>query len=161
MPAEMFSPLSDRDLGMILAYLHSVPPHPGPAPRVRLGPLARLGLVLGKYHTAAALVRGADSLAGSYPGPGEPTGAGAYLARTLCTECHGIDLRGGQTAPDLRIAQAYSADQFTLLLRTGRALGGRELSLMSQVARLRFSHLSDGEIHALRSYLLARAAQSR
>jgi hypothetical protein len=72
-----------------------------------------------------------------------------------------VDLRGGQKAPDLRIAAAYSAEDFTRLLRTGQALGGRELSLMSRVARSRFRHLTDGEIHDLRSYLLARAARLR
>jgi mono/diheme cytochrome c family protein len=158
MPAEMFSGLSDGDLGKILAYLHSVPPRPGPGREVRLGPLARLGLVLDKYQTAAQLVRGADSLVSAYPAPGDSTAAGAYLARTVCTECHGLDLRGGEKAPDLRTAASYSTEAFTRLLRTGKALGDRELELMSYVARRRFTHFNDAEIRALRGYLLARAA---
>jgi cytochrome c553 len=160
MPSEMFSALSDADLGKILAYLHSVPPHPGPGREVRLGPLARLGLALGKYQTAAQLVHQADSLASAYPVPGDPTAAGAYLARTVCTECHGLDLSGGEKAPDLRIAAGYSAEAFTRLLRTGKASGDRELELMSRVARRRFSHFNDAEIQALRTYLLARAARA-
>jgi mono/diheme cytochrome c family protein len=159
MPSEMFSALSDGDLGKILAYLHSVPAQPGPGRKIRLGPLARLGLVLNKYQTAAQLVRRADSLASAYPAPDDSTAAGAYLARTVCTECHGLDLCGGETAPDLRVAARYSAEAFTRLLRTGKALGDRELELMSQVARGRFTHFSDAEIQALRRYLLARAAR--
>lgn len=160
MPSEMFSALSDADLGKILAYLHSVPPHPGLGREVRLGPLARLGLALGKYQTAAQLVQRADSLASVYPAPGDPAATGAYLARTVCTECHGLDLSGGEKAPDLRIAASYSAEAFTRLLRTGKASGDRELELMSRVARRRFSHFNDAEIQALRTYLLARAASA-
>lgn len=160
MPSEMFSALSDADLGKILAYLHSVPPHPGPGREVRLGPLARLGLALAKYQTAAQLVRRADSVAATYPAPDDPVATGAYLARTACTECHGLDLSGGEKAPDLRIAAGYSAEAFTRLLRTGKASGDRELELMSRVARRRFSHFNDAEIQALRAYLLARAASA-
>jgi cytochrome c553 len=123
MPSEMFSGLSNGDLGKIIAYLHSVPARPGPGREVRLGPLARLGLVLDKYQTAAQLVRRADSLVSAYPAPGDSTAAGAYLARTVCTECHGLDLRGGEKAPDLRIAASYSTEAFTRLLRTGRRWG--------------------------------------
>jgi len=158
MPAEMFSVLSDADLGKILAYLHSVPETPGPGPGVELRPLARLGIVLHKYTPAVPLVHRADSLARVFPGPGDSTAAGAYLARTVCTECHGLDLQGGETAPDLRIAAGYSAEAFTRLLRTGTALGDRKLGLMSEVARSRFTHFTDAEIAALRAYLLARAA---
>ena len=124
MPSEMFSGLSDGDLGKILAYLHSVPPRPGPGRGVRLGPLARLGLVLDKYQTSAQLVRRADSLVSAYPAPGDSTEA------------------------------------FTRLLRTGKALGDRELDLMSYVARRRFTHFTDAEIQALRGFLLARATRS-
>jgi cytochrome c553 len=159
MPSEMFSALSDTDLGKILAYLHSVPPLPGPDPEVRLAPLARLGLVLGKYHTAAELVHRADSLTSTYPSGADSAAVGAYLARTVCTECHGLDLRGGERAPDLRIAAGYSLEAFTRLLRTGKASGDRELQLMSRVARSRFTHFSDAEVRALYQYLLARARE--
>ena len=158
MPSEMFEPLTDADLGRILAYLHSLPPQPGPGREVRLGPLARLGIATGQYAPAALWVRRADGLARSYPGPGDSTAPGAYLARTVCTECHGIDLRGGETTPDLRIVAGYSLEAFTTLLRTGTPAGNRELTLMKEVALKRFSHFTDAEIGALYSYLRARAA---
>ncbi|HET9293138.1 MAG TPA: c-type cytochrome [Gemmatimonadales bacterium] len=158
MPSEMFSPLTDADLGRIIAYLRSLPPQPGPGREVRLGPLARLGIVTGQYAPAAAWVRRADRLARSYPGPGDSTARGAYLARTACTECHGLDLRGGETTPDLRIVASYSLDAFTTLLRTGTPAGNRELTLMKQAALKRFSHFTDAEIGALYAFLRARAA---
>jgi mono/diheme cytochrome c family protein len=161
MPAEMFSVLTDADVAKILAYLRSVPRMPGPLPDVRLGPLARLGVVLKQYEPAVALVHRADSLTPTYPAPGDATAPGAYLARTSCTECHGVGLTGAhvgdQTSPDLKIVAGYSSDAFTRLLRTGKGLGDRELGMMSEVARGRFTHFTDAEIAALRTYLLARA----
>jgi mono/diheme cytochrome c family protein len=159
MPSEMFSGLTDEDLGKILGYLRSVPPHPGPAPERRLGPIARVAFVAGKLRPAAELVREAALPAGTYPQDGDSTAAGGYLARTSCTECHGLDLRGGDTAPDLRIAAGYSLEAFTGLMRSGTALGNRELPLMSRVARGRFSHFTDKEIRNLYTYLVTAAAK--
>jgi mono/diheme cytochrome c family protein len=158
MPSEMFSPLTDEDLGRIIAYLRSVPPQHGYGREVRLGPLARLGLVAGEYAPAALEVRRADSLSQLYPPPGDSTAQGAYLARTACTECHGLELRGGEVPPDLRIVAGYTPEGFATLLRTGKASGNRELRLMSKVARKRFAHFTDAEIGALYSFLIARAA---
>ena len=80
---------------------------------------------------------------------------GKYLALTSCSECHGLDLRGNpdRSTPNLGIAATYSEEDFARLMRTGKALGDRELRLMSDVARGRFSHLTAGEIKALHTYL--------
>lgn len=160
MPSEMFTPLTDADLGKIIAYIRSAPPAPGLPRTVELGPLARLGLVTGQYAPAAVWVRTADSLAaaGYFPAAGEPDARGAYLARTSCTECHGLQLEGSDFAPNLRIATGYTREQFAHFFRTGEPLGGRQLQLMGVVAKSRFSHLSDEEEAALYAYLMARAA---
>jgi cytochrome c553 len=158
MPSEMFSGLTDADLGKILAYLSSTPPRPGLGPERRLGPVARIGFVVGKLRPAAELVRRAGQLSGSWPQDADSTAPGAYLARTSCTECHGLELRGEDRAPDLRIAASYSFEAFTELMRRGKALGNRELPLMSQVARRRFRHFTDQELRKLYTYLVARAA---
>lgn len=159
MPSSMFHLLSDEDLGAILAFLRSLPASEGPQTEVSVGPLGRLGLALGQYTPQAALidheaprpaVEASDSLA-----------YGRYLALTVCTECHGLDLGGepdGGT-PDLAIAAAYSDTAFVRLMRTGKALGDRELELMSEVARRRFSYFTDAEIRALHSFLQSRASQ--
>jgi hypothetical protein len=55
------------------------------------------------------------------------------------------------------MAAGYSPEAFMRLLRTGKALGDRELELMSSVARSRFAYFSDDEIRLLYQYLLARA----
>jgi mono/diheme cytochrome c family protein len=158
MPSGMFRPLDDADVGRIIAYVRSVPQVPGHRRDVRLRPIARLAFVLGKFVPAAEEARRAASLSTSYPTAGDPTARGAYLARTACAECHGFDLRGSPRTPDLRIAARYSPQQFMRLMRTGKASGDRELKLMSDMGRRRFSHFTDGEILTLYSYLLARAS---
>jgi mono/diheme cytochrome c family protein len=157
MPSDMFRLLDDADLGKILAFLHSVPEVPGQPRLVKPGPLGRLGIAIGKFKPAAEDVRRVETLSDSFPAPGSPVAPGAYLARTVCTECHGATLSGVGKTPDLRIAAGYSREQFVRLMRTGTALGERELSLMSEVARSRFTHFTDEEIEALYAYLLSRA----
>ena len=50
---------------------------------------------------------------------------------------------------------AYEASDFQRLLRTGKAAGNREVSLMSEVARGRYRHLTDAEVEAIYRYLQA------
>ena len=156
MPAEAFNGMTDADLGRIIAFLKSLPPVPGPGPDVALGPLGRLGLVAGKFKTVAQLI------AETVPPPeatNQEAESGRYLARTICAECHGTSLRGAAnpdfTSPDLRIVASYSPEAFVRLLRTGVALGDRNLGVMSAQARRNLSRLTDSEIAALYSYLHA------
>jgi cytochrome c553 len=154
MPSSMFYHLRDEDLGAIIAFLRSAPVTEGPSTEIRLGPLARLGLVMGKYNPQAQLIdHDAPRLA--VRDTSDRTTFGKYLALTLCTECHGLDLRGNPdgSSPNLVIAATYSVEGFTRFMRTGKAAGDRELRRMSDVARGRFSHLTDGEIRALHGYL--------
>jgi len=156
MPAEAFTGMTDADLGRIIAFLKSLPLVSGSGPSVSVGPLGRLGLVTGKFKTVAQLI--ADAVP-----PPEATDQeaqlGRYLARTVCAECHGTSLRGASnpdfTSPDLRVVASYSLEAFTRLLRTGTALGERELGAMSRQARNNLSQLTDSEIAALYSYLHA------
>jgi len=161
MPSDMFRPLTDADLGRILAYLRSVPSTTGESRGVSIGPMGRIGLVIGMYNVVAVDVRRAEEVASSYPAAGDSVAAGAYLARTVCTECHGLDLTGSPegSPPDLRIAAGYSLEAFTHLMRTGKGLGERDLKLMSEVAQERFAHFTDAEIGELHRYLIARARQ--
>jgi cytochrome c553 len=154
MPSSMFYHLSDQDLGAIIGFLRSAPVTEGPATEISLGPLARLGIVLGKYNPQAELIDH-DAPRVAVPDTSDHITFGRYLALTSCTECHGLNLHGNPdgSAPNLVIAATYSEEDFARLMRTGKASGDRELRLMSDVARGRFSHLTDGEIRALHSYL--------
>lgn len=159
MTSEMFAPLSDADLGKIIAYIRSAPPVAGLPRLFAPGPLARWEIVRGDYRPAAELVWETDSItaAGYFPAGDEAHARGAYLARTSCPECHNLRLQGypGDT-PDLAIAAGYTPEQFAHFFATGEALGGRELPLMSLMARNRFSNFTDEEEAALYAYLVDR-----
>jgi mono/diheme cytochrome c family protein len=154
MPSPMYYHLADDDLAMMLAYIRSVPPSDGFTTEVRLRLLGRLLVFSGKLPP---LVTGIDTLAPrTAPDPTDQQSLGRYLAMTSCSECHGPELRGareGDGAPDLRIAAAFSPDDFARLMREGVGLGGRELGLMGGVSRGRFVHFTDEEVRAIQAYL--------
>ncbi len=156
MPSEMFRYLRDEELARILAYLRSVPPANGPAPEVTVRWKGHLGLALGEFHTTEHYVRKVERLRFEAP---DSLAQGLYLARTACTECHAADLTGDPSGrpPDLKIVAGYTEEQFRHFLHTGEALGGRELQLMSDMARRRFSAFTDAEVTALYHYLRSRA----
>lgn len=154
MPSEVFAAMTDQDLARIIAFLKSLPEVPGLGPSISAGPLGRVGLVAGKFKTAAQLI------AETVPPPeatNDEAKQGRYLARTICAECHGTALRGDSnpsfSSPDLRVVAAYSPEAFTQLLRTGVAIGGRDVGVMSTQAKNNLSKLTDSEIAALYSYL--------
>jgi mono/diheme cytochrome c family protein len=154
MPSETFVGLTDDDLARTIAFLKTLPEVPGPGPSVSPGPVGRVGLAAGKFKMVAQLI------AETVPPPdatSEESRYGRYLARTVCAECHGTSLRGGSnpefSSPDLRVVAAYTPDAFAQLLRTGVAIGGRSVGVMSTQALNNLSHLTDSEIAALYSYL--------
>jgi hypothetical protein len=55
--------------------------------------------------------------------------------------------------PSLARAAGYAEADFTALLRTGVATGGRRLGVMGDAARQRFAHLTDDELVGLYLYL--------
>jgi cytochrome c553 len=151
MPSTMYYDLSDHDLGAIIAWVRAQPPVERETLPVRVGPLGRLGLVTGMYSTEAARID--HDAPRIEPEPADTVQFGAYLARTSCTECHGLDLRGQDLAPGLAVVAGYTEGQFSHLLYAGVPIGGRELGLMADVARSRFSHMTADEHHALYRYL--------
>lgn len=159
MPSDAFSRLSDRESADLIAYIRTFAPHGQPQPALQAGPIGRVAILLGKFHSAPAiLAREGDKAA---PDVGPAYAQGRQLARA-CMECHGLDLTGGAAtkAPDLMIAGAYDDADFKRLLRTGVAAGGRKVGLMSEIAPVRFNALSDQEIEALHGYLRARAERA-
>lgn len=152
MPWDMYAHLTDRDLASILAFLRALPAVDRPVqPPTEYSWTTRLEILRGTYPYV-------NDLADYDTRPRE--GAierGRYLASIACPECHAPDLNGydGDSAPNLLVAKAYPPEAFARLLRTGRTIAGTESAsgLMSSVARGRFSHFTDDEIAALKSYL--------
>jgi mono/diheme cytochrome c family protein len=152
MPSPMYAYLSDEDLGAIIAFIRSTPPHNGPATEFRPRLLGRVGIISGEFPPLADEIEAAASPFA--PDRDDPMAFGHYLALTACSECHGNDLRGSREGgPSLAIVAAYSPEQFVLLMREGVALGERELRLMSNVSRYRFSFFTPAEVDALYAYL--------
>lgn len=158
MPSPMFYHLSDADLGRIIAFLRSVPRMDGHPYEFRPGPYTRWMIAKGEW------LPWPEDIAVMGPRMPTPSAAdtlrfGEYLARTVCTECHGNELEGGDGTPDLVIGAAYCPADFARLMRTGVALGSREVGLMSEVARSgsatspmpRSSRCTPSSKHALRS----------
>jgi cytochrome c553 len=154
MPSPMFSRLSDEDLGQIIAFVRSSPVLDGPMREVTVRPLGRLGIVTGQFKPLAGEIAPAVTRV-AVTDRSDPLVLGKYLVQTACTECHGADLKGSELvhAPGLAVSAAYSDEDFKRLLRTGIAIGGREVGMMTEVGRTRFPSLTDEEVNAVREYL--------
>lgn len=160
MPSQEYQFLTDAEVAALIEAIRSFPAGGSEMPKLEVGPLGRLGVVMGKFPTAPALV--VAYRAERLPDFGPALGQARHVVETNCTECHGPGLRGkevkpGTHAPDLAIALAYDPVQFRKLLRTGAATGGRTLGLMAEVARSDFRALTDAEIDGIHAYLVARA----
>lgn len=155
MPATMLHHLSDGDLGRIIAFLRSVPRSEGPATEASIGFLWRLNLVTqGWYLPQAEEIQRDAPWIRDVIEPAERN-RGRYLAMTVCSECHGMELHGDRegSTPNLLIVAAYSEEDFFRLMRTATPLGGRKLGLMGEMVRTRFVHLTDDEVRDLYRYL--------
>lgn len=160
MPSAMFSRLTDAETAALVAWIRTLPPVKGQTKGLSAGPMGRLLLVLGAFRPVPDAVAEYRAQAPIALGPEhEPA---RHLAATACAECHGPALMGGSAgpdgkAPDLKVAAGYDSAQFKALMRTGRPPTGRDLGLMTMVAKNDFAHLTDAEIDALHFYLVARA----
>jgi mono/diheme cytochrome c family protein len=161
MPSQMFAALTDDELSSVLGYLRSLPAAGERTPAARVGLLGRIGIVTGQFEPAPTMV--AKARAARPFAPGSALAAGRHTALIACSECHGPDLAGspsgghGQSPPDLTVSTGYPPETFRAFLRSGKAIGDRELELMSETARARFQHLTNQEIDGLYAYLKARA----
>lgn len=156
MPSESWVDVTDAEMADLLAWLRTHPPTGAETPRMSLGPMGRLALLVGKLKPTTTYV--AEARANPAFDGGPAFARGRYLATTVCSECHGSDMKGrpGDT-PDLLIAASYDLPMFTRLMRTGVAMDGREKGLMTEVAKGRFSHLTDQDVADLHVYFTARA----
>lgn len=160
MPSPMFKHLSDAETARIIAFLKTKPIVENDLPGNFFGPISRFLFLKGEFKTAPTLI--AEQTPLRFNAISAPELAkGEKLALGMCTECHGQNLEGSDQGdfytPDLSIAAAYTLEEFSHLMKTGEASGGREVGLMTEVAQNRFSYLLDEEIAALYAFLIDRA----
>lgn len=156
MPSESWIEVTDAEVADLIAWLRTHPPAGKPSQNLRLTFVGRVALLMGKIRPSATYV--AEARANPAFDAGPTFARGRHLASTVCSECHGSNLKGrpGDT-PDLLMAAAYDDAHFRRLMKTGIGMGGQELGLMTMVARSRFSHLSEQDVTDLHAYLTARA----
>lgn len=154
MPSDMFQHMSDEDLGQVIAFLRSVPAVEGPSSELTFRYLARIGIATGKFRPHASTIEH------SKPHPttmdrSDPMAFGKYLVMNTCSECHGQKLEGNELlkSPSLAVTAGYSNTAFRRLMKTGIAVGGRKLGLMTEVGETRFPWLTEGELEAMQLYL--------
>ncbi len=156
MPSSMYQHVSDDDLSNILGFLRSLPQSDKPIK----GDVAMMGMTPYLAYTFYGdQVLAALYSSSSTPPKLRPANAkmGEYMTQISCTECHGEDLQGfADMIPSLSMVNAYSLEQFKTLLSTGKALGDRDVGVMSQVAKSRFTHLTEEEVSAIYEYIKSR-----
>lgn len=155
MPPPGFYHISDYDLVALIAYIRSLPVATDTLPANTYRFVGRLGIVLGQVRTAIAEYDTTMERVGDDPF-WATTRRGEYLARLICTECHGLRLTGDSSAatPSLAGAVGYSPEEFVTLLRTGTPREAtRQLGLMAETARRSLTHFTDEEIAAIYQYI--------
>jgi mono/diheme cytochrome c family protein len=163
MPSAQYSRLTDGEVAALISAIRVQPKGGRQTPPIKLGPLGRIGLATGKFQTQPEKV---SAYAQSLPADlGPRIARGRHLAVTACSECHGAALNGGEPQPDLKapglsMVGAYDLPAFARLLRTGVPSSGKKLTLMEEVAKADFSHLTDKEIAVLHAYLVERAQRA-
>lgn len=154
MPSAGYYHLADADLGRIIAWVRAAPVRGDTWPPTELRVLTKVALVRGEALTdAGTMDHDAPRLGATLDTTA--LALGRYRAATICSECHGVGLRGQDNAPALVGALGYTFPQFTSLMLDGRSRDGRDIGLMERTARRRFRRLTPREIEGLWLYLRA------
>ena len=158
MPSYLFSELHPDDLAALVSYLKTLPAKGVQHPDPTIGPKLAEYIASGEFKDSAQQV--AEMKNKAPPDLGSEHAFARSILRATCAECHGMDLQGNTEPmldapppPNLRIVAAYSAEDFSTLMKTGKPIGDRELKVMGGVSRGRYSRFTDSEITAVYEYL--------
>ena len=164
MPSRVFYYISDDDLGVLIAYLKSLPPVDKEMPPTDLGPLGRVMLALGQLPPEIepnVLVIDHDGPRPIPPEVGVTVEYGEYLAHT-CALCHGENLNGqtvregGNVYVALNLTRGgemgyWTEEQFITTMRTGIKPDGHPLNEFMPWKY--FGQMTDAELKAVWLYL--------
>ncbi len=156
MPSEFFNHLSDNDLGILIAYMKTLPPVDRQLPELTIGPMGRF-FVLQEPNLLPASILDHNAPPPADPPPGVNLEHGKYLA-ILCSLCHAEDLSGGPNASaGLNLTPAgdlgsWAEEDFIDTMRTGVTPEGETLDPIEMPWKT-FGKFSDDELKALWLYL--------
>jgi mono/diheme cytochrome c family protein len=155
MPSETFQYVNDADFAALVAFLRTHKPAGKQLPPIRKGPGFLADVEKGAVTNAVATVMRFKQSQPVDLGPQHALGR--YIAMTTCTECHNSELQGYEGfTPNLDIAGSYSSEELTRLLTTGEGKVKKDLGLMTETAKHRFSRLTPSERAAVVAYIKAR-----
>lgn len=164
MDSKEYQYMSDRDLGLIVAYVQSLPPVDHTPPPLHITVLSHIwhGLGMLDVTTADAVDHKRDHSAD--PAPAASPQFGKHLLRLQCMGCHGEGLSGGKldAAPGLPIPPNLTPDeatglgkwtfeQFATVMRTGKRPDGRVLDKFMPWDT--YAAMSDEELTAIWTFL--------
>ena len=161
MPSEVFTHLSEEDMGAVLAFLKQAPPVDRDVPKSGFGPVGRALLAMGKMNILVAGKTPRLTPPASVPRDTTPA-YGKYIADISgCHGCHGYGLSGGKVAgpPGLPPASnltpagigSWTEADLVRALRVGKRPNGTTLDEFMPWKV--FRGMTDAEIHAIWLYL--------
>lgn len=165
MPSEDFFKMSDAELSDVVSYVLSVPAVNAEVPSLKLGPVGRVLVALGKLPISAERQPSSQAHPATPPATADTTEFGAHLA-AICTGCHRTNLAGGPMAfgpPDWPAAAnltphasgmgAWSYDDFERALTQGTGKDGHTLRKPMSDVVVGTKVMSPTERKALWTYL--------
>jgi mono/diheme cytochrome c family protein len=160
MPSFAFYNMSDSDLGLLMAFIASLPETDGMDGEFRLMPVGWYRWFIGDLPPNVADLIDHNAQRPDASSSGGVVERGRYLSESICTECHGDNGRiRVPGSPDLIVAASYSREDFFTLMRTGKPVGDREIDYhMVDVAKYRYVELTDDELAALYGYFRSLAS---
>ncbi len=164
MPSQDFQGMSDHELGLIVAYVRSLPRVDRELPPHQIGMLARVIDLAGGFALFPAAIIDHGAVDDPDPTPGRTVEYGAYLG-AVCMGCHGEHLSGGpipgappemgtplNLTPHETGLAGWTEEQFRAVLRTGMTPSGHQIDAR-QMPYPTLAHMTDDEIGALFMYL--------
>ncbi len=156
MPSPAFHKMNDEDAAALIAWIQSVPPVDNVLPPTELKFLGKVLAGFGAIDFGKSV--NPEPTNTIKPDTSDAVAYGGYFVNSVCSYCHGEDLRGGPAEgqpidpPDLRPVKNWSFEQFKKTLREGITPSGKKLDTFAMpIAATK--HYTDFELRAIYAYL--------
>jgi cytochrome c553 len=156
MPSEAYGALTDEDLAALIGYLRTFPPVDREHPEPRVGPVARVLYLTGKFPLLPVEITPHDAPRAPRS-PGVTVEYGEYLATVGgCRACHGAALAGDANpdAPEITVGRlaSWTEEDFFRALREGRRPDGSAIDPL-KMPWVRSGLMTDDELRAVWTYM--------